>query len=125
MLPFGRLRQNVLKCVPHAQHDYFSSFNQSDHYFLASSLPLPSSLLKLPVFEQRDSNHKPPAFPNHYEVLIFQFSNQIVSIREIETLQCKHDGVTCIKENLSLPVATLANGCPQWRLNKDNDRVKI
>ena len=26
----------------------FSSFNQSDHCFLASSLPLPSSLLKLP-----------------------------------------------------------------------------
>ena len=30
------------------QHDYFSSFNRSDHCFLASSLPLPSSLLKLP-----------------------------------------------------------------------------
>ena len=29
-LSFGRLRQRiVLKCVPHAQHDYFSSFNQS------------------------------------------------------------------------------------------------
>ena len=26
---FGKLRQrNVLKCVPHVQHDYFSSFNQ-------------------------------------------------------------------------------------------------
>ena len=46
---FGRLRQRiVLKCVPHVQHDYFSAFNQSDHRFLASSLPLPSSLLKLP-----------------------------------------------------------------------------
>ena len=31
------------------QHDQFSSFNQSDHCFLSSSLPLPSSLLKLPV----------------------------------------------------------------------------
>ena len=41
-LSFGRLRQRiVLKCVPHVQHDYFSSFNQSDHCFLASSLPLP------------------------------------------------------------------------------------
>ena len=30
------------------QHDYISSFNQSDHCFLASSLSLPSSLLKLP-----------------------------------------------------------------------------
>ena len=27
----GRLRQRIeLKCVPHVQHDYFSSFNQSD-----------------------------------------------------------------------------------------------
>ena len=29
---FGRLRQNIaLKSVPHVQHDYFSSFNQSNH----------------------------------------------------------------------------------------------
>ena len=29
---FGRLRQNnALKSVPHVQHDYFSSFNQSNH----------------------------------------------------------------------------------------------
>ena len=42
---FGRQYQKIeLKCVPHVQHDYFSSFNQSEHYFLASSLP--SSLLK-------------------------------------------------------------------------------
>ena len=38
-LSFGRLCQRIgLKCVPHVQHDYFSSFNQSDHCFLASSL---------------------------------------------------------------------------------------
>ena len=30
------------------KHDSFSSFNQADHCFLASLLPLPSSLLKLP-----------------------------------------------------------------------------
>ena len=48
-LSFGRLRQRIeLKCVLHVQHGYFSSFNQSEHCFLASSLPLPSSLLKLP-----------------------------------------------------------------------------
>ena len=29
------------ECVPHVQHDYFSSFNQSDHCFLASSLLRP------------------------------------------------------------------------------------
>ena len=39
----------VLKCVPHAQHDYFSSFSQSDHFFLELLLLLPSSLLKLPI----------------------------------------------------------------------------
>ena len=46
-MSFDRLRQRiVLKCVLHVQHDYFSSFNQSDHCFLASSSPLTSSLLK-------------------------------------------------------------------------------
>ena len=46
---FGRLRQRiVLKSVLHVLHDYFSSFNQSDHCFVASLLLLPSSLLKLP-----------------------------------------------------------------------------
>ena len=34
-------------CVPHVQHDYVSSFNQSDHCFLGLSLLLPSSSLKL------------------------------------------------------------------------------
>ena len=49
-MSFGRLRQRiVIKCVPRVQHDYFSSFNQSDHCFLALSLPLPSSLRKLPT----------------------------------------------------------------------------
>ena len=29
---FGRLRQKIApKSVPHVQHDYFSSFNQSNH----------------------------------------------------------------------------------------------
>ena len=33
---FGRLRQRiVLKYVPHVQHDYWSSFNQSNHWFMA------------------------------------------------------------------------------------------
>ena len=31
-LKYGRLRQNIApKSVPHVQHDYFSSFNQSNH----------------------------------------------------------------------------------------------
>ena len=35
--------------VPHVQHDYFSSFNQSNHWFVALLLTLPSSDLKLPM----------------------------------------------------------------------------
>ena len=48
-LPFCGLRQRIVpKCVPHVQQDSFSSFNQSDHYFLAS-LPLASSLPTFPI----------------------------------------------------------------------------
>ena len=44
---FGRLRQQIApKSVPHVQHDYFSSFNQSNHWFVALSLTLQSSNLK-------------------------------------------------------------------------------
>ena len=47
-LSLGKLCQIiVLKCVPHMQHNYFSSFNQSNHCFLASLLLLLLSLLKL------------------------------------------------------------------------------
>ena len=47
---FGRLRQNIApKSVLHVQHDYFSSFNQSNHWFVALALTLPSSDLKLPI----------------------------------------------------------------------------
>ena len=47
---FGRLRQNIAaKSVPHVQHDCFSSFNQSNHCFVALSLTLPTSNLKLPT----------------------------------------------------------------------------
>ena len=35
------------KSVPHVQHDYFSSFSQSSHWFMALSWSLPSSFLKL------------------------------------------------------------------------------
>ena len=47
---FARLRRNISpKSVPHVQHDYFSSFNQSNHWFVALSLKLPSSNLYLPI----------------------------------------------------------------------------
>ena len=48
---FGRLRQNIApKSMLHVQHDYFSSFNQSNHWLF--SLTLPSSNLKLPIKEK-------------------------------------------------------------------------
>ena len=50
MLSFGTLRQRILlKYRPHVPQDYFSSFDRPDHCFLALSLPLTSSLLKLPI----------------------------------------------------------------------------
>ena len=69
-LSFGRLRERIeLKYV---QGDYFSLFNQSDHCFLASSLRLPLSLLKLPynIMAQLSDNHRFSASqsahgPNH------------------------------------------------------------
>ena len=46
---FARLRQNIApKSVLHVQHDYLSSFNQSNQWFVGSSLTLPSSNLKFP-----------------------------------------------------------------------------
>ena len=46
---FGTLRQNIAsKSVPHVQHDYFSSFNQSNHWFVAFVLTSPLLNLKLP-----------------------------------------------------------------------------
>ena len=50
----GRLRQNnATKSVPHVQHDYFSSLNQSNHWFVALSFTLQSSNLKLPNGSRR------------------------------------------------------------------------
>ena len=48
-LSFGRLRQKIAtKRVPQVQQDYFSSFNQSNHWFVALSWSLRSSFLRLP-----------------------------------------------------------------------------
>ena len=41
------VKEFSLSACSKLQHDYFSSFNQSNHCFLASSLPLPSSMVKL------------------------------------------------------------------------------
>ena len=48
---FARHRKKITpKSVPHGQHDIFSSFNQSNHWFVAFSLL--SSFLKLPSVSQ-------------------------------------------------------------------------
>jgi len=47
---FGWLCQNIApKIMLHAQQGYFSSFNQSNHWFVALSLTLLSSNLKPPI----------------------------------------------------------------------------
>ena len=61
---FRRLRRNIAS--KSALHDYFSSFNQSN-WFVALSLTLPSSNLKLPILTPRrlsrpESNSRPPAW---------------------------------------------------------------
>ena len=53
-LSFGRLHQNIAsKIVPHVQHDYFPSFNESNHWFVVLSLTLPSWNLKLTIIPKR------------------------------------------------------------------------
>ena len=45
----GRLRRKIApKSVPHVQDDYFSLVIQSNHWLVALSLRLPSSLIKVP-----------------------------------------------------------------------------
>jgi len=45
-LSFGRPHQKIApKSALHVQHDYFFSFNQSNHWFVALPLPLASSNL--------------------------------------------------------------------------------
>ena len=46
---FGRLRQNIAPNI--VPHDYFSSFNQSNSWFVAVLLTLPSSNLKFLIAE--------------------------------------------------------------------------
>ena len=54
---FDRLRQNITsKSVTHAQHDYFSTFNQSKHCFVALSLPFLLANLKHPIAERARCN---------------------------------------------------------------------
>ena len=39
----------LLNCVPHVQHAYLSSLNQSNSWFMGLSLPLKSPILKIPI----------------------------------------------------------------------------
>ena len=63
---FGRLRQKIpSKRMLQVQHDYFSSFNQSNHRFMA--LP---SFLKLPS-DDDDDNHEHTVLTMTLMILIF------------------------------------------------------
>ena len=56
---FGRLHQNIApKSVPHVQHDEISSFNESNHWFVALLLALLSSFLKLPNRELKQPRRR-------------------------------------------------------------------
>ena len=51
---FARLGQKfAAESVLHVQHDYFSSFSQSNHWFVVLSWSLPTSFLKLPIGRRR------------------------------------------------------------------------
>ena len=59
----SRLRQNIApKRVSHVQHDYFSSLNQSNHWFVALPLTLLPSNLKLPKVLTTTSTHNSKSF---------------------------------------------------------------
>ena len=51
--------KNCSKSLPHVQHDYFSSFNQSNHWFVALSWSLPSSFLKVLIGSLLDRGNQP------------------------------------------------------------------
>ena len=54
-LSFGRQRQrNMLKCVPRVQHEYFSTFNQSYHWFVALSLSWSYLLVSIITCHQKN-----------------------------------------------------------------------
>ena len=53
----------MLKSVLHVQHAYISSLSQSDHSFIALSLPLPSSILNLPGTQILEFDWRRPGDP--------------------------------------------------------------
>ena len=113
-LSSDRPRQRiVLKCVPHVQHDYFSSFNQSDHCFLASSLPLPSSLLKLPDAATHSANEWRHII-NDNSIGPPSFSPEIENCwpEDVALAPCK----ICRR---SEPIEKQRNGCNDWKRTVD------
>ena len=67
---FGRLRQNIApKSVQHVQHDCFYLFNQSNHWFSALSLTLPSSNLKRPIRELKQPRRRRQQKPHKFAYL--------------------------------------------------------
>ena len=90
----GRLRQKVaLKSVPHVQRDYFSSLNQSNHWFVTMSLP--SSFLKLPNILKTVQLERNGSFI--YGVLVsneknlFTVGSRIIFYRHYPVYDCNMD----------------------------------
>ena len=56
--------------MPHVQHDCFSSFNQLYHCFLASSSPLRSTYLKLPIHDEAPDWHNHKKIMSHFVEIV-------------------------------------------------------
>ena len=103
---FGKLRQRILlKCVTHVQHDYFSSFNQSDHCFIASWFAVAVVLAKAPWYEN--------------------FTSSFGRLREKSVSHVQHDYISSFTKSnhwfvaLSLPLTSSFLKLPislTWRL---------
>ena len=82
---FGRLRQNISpKSAPHVQHDSVSSFNQSNHWFVA--LLLPSPFLKLSNVEASERSHCYGCLPSRTDCFETSPRQKIRVLRVMERL---------------------------------------
>ena len=70
--------KNCSKSLPHVQHDYFSSFNQSNHWFVVLSWSLPSSFLKVLIGSLLDRGNQPlrRRLSNSFDLIWKKFHSQ-------------------------------------------------
>ena len=72
-----------LKSVLHVQHNYFSSFNQSNHWFVAFSLTLPSSKYEISRRRLADyvKTYHQKACRACSTIIFLHSTNQIIDLR--------------------------------------------